>query len=363
MNGKDIHSVIHAHLSEERPLVLATIIRQAGPSPRGIGTRFLVFEDGSFTGTIGGGLLEARTIEEAKTALRSRRCKRLLFELKGTDVAETDMLCGGEVEVFLEPIFPDNTAYRALFETLERLRARGGSGLVVTMLGEEDWQGGAVPKAVLESRGPVAGTLPEDVLSTLLEDAEERIARGSPAFLSLSGTGRVRRELFVEPLLSTPVLYIFGGGHVSRQIVPVAALVGFHVVVVDDRPEFSDPGDFSGATQVLTCPYEGVLDTLPVNAGSYLVIVTRGHLHDKHVLAQCLRTEARYVGMIGSRRKRDIIYARLLEEGFTTADIARVHSPIGLDIGAETPEEIAVSIVAELIQERAGKVARIRPGP
>jgi xanthine dehydrogenase accessory factor len=160
--------------------------------------------------------------------------------------------------------------------------------------------------------------------------------------------------VFVEPFISDPVLYVFGGGHVSSRIVPLASHVGFPTVVIDDRPEFADRLKFPNAKEVRLLEFEHVMENLPVDSSSFLVIVTRGHLHDKHVLAQALRTDARYIGMIGSRRKRNIIYEKLLEEGFTKDDLSRVHSPIGLDIGAETPEEIAVSIVSELILKRAG---------
>jgi len=127
------------------------------------------------------------------------------------------------------------------------------------------------------------------------------------------------------------------------------------VVVIDDRPEFADPKKFPDAMEVYQYPFEGVLDRLPIDESSYLVIVTRGHIYDKTVLAQCLKTNAKYIGMIGSRRKRNLIYENLLGEGLTQDDLDRVHAPIGLHIGAETPEEIAVSIVAELIKIRAGK--------
>ncbi|MCP4668449.1 MAG: XdhC/CoxF family protein, partial [Deltaproteobacteria bacterium] len=175
-----------------------------------------------------------------------------------------------------------------------------------------------------------------------------------PAILTFEeGGGKV--EVFVEAFISDPALFIFGGGHVSREIVPLANLVGFKVVVIDDREEFAKTEQFPQAREVHQYPFEGVMDRLAVDASSYLVIVTRGHIHDKMVLEQSLRTKAGYIGMIGSRRKRNMIYENLLEQGFTQKDLARVHSPIGLDIGAETPEEIAVSIVAELIQVRAGK--------
>jgi len=125
------------------------------------------------------------------------------------------------------------------------------------------------------------------------------------------------------------------------------------VVVIDDREEFADPRFFPEAKEISYIPFEGAMERLAIDKSSFVVIVTRGHMHDKTVLAQSLKTGAKYIGMIGSRRKRDIIYEKLLEEGFTKQDIDSVYSPIGLDIGAETPEEIAVSIVAELIKVRA----------
>ena len=126
------------------------------------------------------------------------------------------------------------------------------------------------------------------------------------------------------------------------------------MIVIDDREEFANQEHFPDATEVCLRPFDTAVKDFPVDEDSYLVIVTRGHLHDKLVLAQCLRTNAKYVGMIGSKRKRNMIYEALLEEGFTQKDISRVYSPIGIDIQAETPAEIAVSIVAELIQVRAG---------
>ena len=159
----------------------------------------------------------------------------------------------------------------------------------------------------------------------------------------------------MEPVVSRPVLYVFGAGHVSRQIVPLAAGVDFQVVVIDDREDFANAGYFPDATDIHQYPFEGLMERLPIDESSFLVIVTRGHMHDKTVLAQALKTNATYIGMIGSSRKRRLIYQKLVEEGFKEEGLLRVHSPIGLEIGAETPEEIAVSIVAELIKVRAGK--------
>jgi xanthine dehydrogenase accessory factor len=266
------------------------------------------------------------------------------------------MLCGGDVEVFLEPLHPEDRELLALCRSILAITRHGGAGVVVTRLDPGSWQHAQIPKMLLEKEGegvdaPAGG---QELVTTVRGHMERLLASRLPAILAFEEGGS-KGEVFVEPLISDPVLYIFGGGHVSQKIVPFAGAVGFRVVVIDDRKEFANVEQFPQANEVHQYPFAGVLERFPVDEFSYIVIVTRGHIHDKVVLEQSLSTLAGYVGMIGSRRKRDMIYEALLEEGFTKEDLSRVHAPIGLDIGAETPEEIAVSIVAQLIQVRAGK--------
>jgi len=337
--------------------VLATIIRLTGSGPRGAGTKFLILEDGSYVGTIGGGLLEARVLAAAKKVFATHAPIRVSLNLMGKDVTETDMICGGDVDIFLEPLAAEDQGQIQGFRKLLDIQKRGGSGLLVTVVNTDRWQKGSVPRLFLLSGAEPIGTMPG------MKAAAQEIEKNTPLLLKQREPRLVISrddlggsvELFVEPILADPILYLFGGGHVSAQIIPLASRVGFKVEVIDDRPEFADPAKFPEAAKVYQYPFEGVLGKIPVNESSYLVIVTRGHIHDKTVLEQCLRTEAKYIGMIGSRRKKAMIYEKLLEEGFTKSDLDRVHAPIGLDIGAETPEEIAVSIVGELIQVRAGK--------
>jgi xanthine dehydrogenase accessory factor len=353
---KEIYQKIVELLYNDTLSVLATIIKQAGPSPRGIGTKCLIIQDGSFTGTIGGGVIEAKTIKEAIKVFDTAIPIRLAFTLKGSDVEDTDMLCGGDMEVFLEPVSPKYSSHLSILEKVMKIINRGGAGLLATVINENWWQQGVAPKIFLEKQGKQIGSLPRGskIEDALMEKMEGILNARLPSVFSLRDDSGNQVEIFVEPIITDPFLYVFGGGHVSSQIVPLASRVGFQVVVIDDRPEFADIKNFPEAREVHQFPFEGVMDRLPVDESSYLVIVTRGHVHDKDVLAQALKTDARYIGMIGSTRKRDIIYEKLLEEGFTKEELTMVHSPIGLEIGAETPEEIAVSIVAELIMIRAG---------
>jgi len=352
---EDIYPQIIESMKKNLSVVLATIIKLVGSGPRAAGTKVLILEDGSFVGTVGGGLLEAKVLEGAKTVFAQALPQRIHFTLSGKDVADTDMLCGGDAEVFLEPLFPEDAEGVKIFKRVLEIRKRGGSRLLVTVLDPNRWEKGSIPKAFVEPDGSSIGSLQgmESVEKSLVAGMSDLIRGRQPALTTCEGDGGMV-DLFVEPVLSDPVLYVFGGGHVSAQIVPLASHVGFKVMVIDDRPDFANPQKFPEAAEVHAYPFDTVLQRLTVDESSYLVIVTRGHMHDMTVLAQCLQTDATYIGMIGSQRKIGMIYERLLEQGFTQGDLDRVHAPIGLEIGAETPEEIAVSIVGELIKVRAG---------
>jgi xanthine dehydrogenase accessory factor len=352
---KEIYEKIIELVENKRWSVLATIIGQTGSAPRGIGTKFVIMEDGSFLGTIGGGRLESQVLEEAKEVFKTHRPLRLNYVLKGTDVEKTEMLCGGDAEVFLEPVSPNQRDHLNILQKVIEIIDRGDSGMMATAVDPGRWQEGQVPKFFFVSETERIGSLygRQRVEEALAGEMGRIMRTRRPENVSIRDVDGTQIDFYMEPVMSEPVLYIFGGGHVSLQIVPMAARVGFRVVVIDDRPEFADPKKFPDASNVHEYPFEGVFDRLPFDLSSYIVIVTRGHTHDRTVLTQSLKTEARYIGMIGSQRKRAIIYKKLLEEGFTQDDLDRVYSPIGVDIHAETPEEIAVSIVAELIKVRA----------
>jgi xanthine dehydrogenase accessory factor len=271
-------------------------------------------------------------------------------------VAETDMLCGGQVEVFLEPVAARDSACGGLFRRIGEDLRTGQGGLLITMIDPKRWEGGAIPKLFLRKSGEIFGSLPgaQAVETAVSQELKRLMGVRHLSVSEMTDDAGRGVEVLLEPVAAKSLLFVFGAGHVSMQIVPLAARVGFQVVVIDDREDFADPGRFPEAAEVRCIPFEGVMDRLAVDGASFVVIVTRGHMGDKTVLAQALMTGAGYIGMIGSRQKRGLIYQALSAQGFTQQDLDRVHSPIGIEIGAETPEEIAVSIVAELIQVRAG---------
>ena len=234
---------------------LATIVHTNGSIPSYESSRMLVREDGSMAGTIGGGCVEAEVWAAAKEVMQKEAPRKMVFHLNNEAGYDNGLICGGTLEVFVEPILPQ------------------------------------------------------------------------------------------------PMAYLFGGGHVSMAVARAAHAAGFGIAVVDDREAFANKERFPMAQELFTS-YEEAFEKIQPNAASYLVIVTRGHKEDMRVLAWAVRTRARYLGMIGSKRKVLSVYKALENEGYKTEEFERVYAPMGLDIGALSPEEIAVSITAELVAVR-----------
>ncbi|MGA1198154.1 MAG: XdhC family protein, partial [Candidatus Latescibacterota bacterium] len=172
--------------------------------------------------------------------------------------------------------------------------------------------------------------------------------------IDLQVAGQVQK-IFLESICPEPTLYLFGGGHVSYAIAQIAHTVGFRIIVIDDRPMFANRERFPMASETLTLDMDTAFEHLVIDELSYIVAVTRGHQHDKPIIRQAVKTKAAYIGMIGSRRKTALMWKDLEGEGLDRRLLEAVHAPIGLDIGADTPEEIAVSVVSELIQVRRQK--------
>ncbi|MFO8088229.1 MAG: XdhC family protein [Desulfatiglandaceae bacterium] len=350
----NIYSEILELSKKGRSAAMATVIYKEGSSPRAEGAKCLIADGKVILGSVGGGLVEAEACNFAEKVISSARPMTLSFNLDGGKAGESGMLCGGEMKIFLEPVSPVKAAGLPLFEKLEDISSRRLDSVLVTVIDEDKWSPDAVaPKMLIERGGAVTGSL--GPLSDVNHNGvfEDFLSSKSPEVRHVKDESGISTALFIEPVIRRHILYVFGGGHVSRAVAAVAGIVDFEVVVVDDRPEYSRAEAFPQASRVLCMPFDGVLDRLAVDESSYLLIATRGHMHDMEVLTQALRSDAGYIGMVGSSRKRNEISRRLVESGFTENDFERVYSPVGIDIGAETPEEIAVSITAQIIRVRA----------
>ncbi|MBI4595759.1 MAG: XdhC family protein [Candidatus Tectomicrobia bacterium] len=235
---------------------LATIISVHGSAPRKDFAKMLIKSDGTFIGSVGGGCVEAEVWQEARLIIENEQPKVLHFKLTEKDMEESGLICGGALDIFVEPIIPD------------------------------------------------------------------------------------------------PGLFIFGAGHVAQPLAQIGTMIGFKVSIIDDREMFANKERFPSAHEIFVGEFSDIFRNLKINKSSYIVILTRGHLYDQDVLEWACRTEAKYVGMIGSRHKIKVLYKNLEEKGVQKEALQGVHAPIGLDIKAKTPEEIAVSIAAELIKVR-----------
>lgn len=316
--------------------VLVTVIASSGSTPRGAGARMLVTGEGRLAGTIGGGAVEYRSLEMARRMLDTQGFHVEHFHLHENEVQDLGMICGGDVDVHFLYIPPGDLAAMALTEEIEALYRRGEHSWLLCEI--TPGQGGA-----LGVYGASSGLLnietPEAIVESLENKAGQQEAEG--------------RRFYCEPLVQGGRVYIFGGGHVSQALAPALCAVGFCCVVLEDRPEFCRRELFPGVEETLLIDNNRIDDYVTIGADDYVAVMTRGHKDDQTVQAQVLKTPACYIGVIGSRRKSAGVFANLREMGFTDEDLARITTPIGLDIKAETPEEIAVSIAAQLIQVRA----------
>lgn len=234
-------------------VALATVVRADGSTPGKIGFKMLVFNDGKILGTVGGGENETVAITEALDTIRKGQARLKTIKYEGRGASSDEPICGGSMDIFIEPILPSVT------------------------------------------------------------------------------------------------LYIFGAGHVGEALAKIAKIIGLRVVVVDDREEFANKERFPEADEILVTDYEQVEDKLKLPANAYVVIATHGHRNDLDVLKSFVRCDLEYIGMMGSRKKVEEVFKALEKDGVPRKLLKRVHAPIGTDIGAQTPAEIAVSIVAEII--------------
>lgn len=326
---KELFERLLSALERGENAVLCTIVKSSGSTPRGAGAKLAVFEDGATVGTVGGGEIERLSEKLAREVLQHGESLLKDFSLSEAGSGATGMICGGEASVFFRRFTPDDA------EIIESAAALCGererAWLVMELYGEK-------PRCfVLRENG---------------EGAPDCLAS---EFLALL-TGRTPVLLdgfYAEPLNGETSVYVFGAGHVARALAPVLSRIGFAVTVYDERAEFANEERFPDAAEVVSAPFSDAARRVHVCGDDYIVIMTRGHMADMELLEFALRTDAAYVGMIGSRSKVAATAARLSADGFSNSDIARVHSPIGLPIKAETPEEIAISIAAQLIEFRA----------
>lgn len=343
-----MHNVFEAviqSIANQEDVVLATIIDNVGSSPRSSGTKMLIRKDHSIVGTIGGGKLEANTIKAAEDAFKTKSNKIYHFLLTGTDAAASEMICGGFGDVLLCFISGSDLVTSEVLKAAVDSILSKKKGWLITSYTKEGSDALTSGFCFISENGKKIGNIPinEEKLSKLIQSTES---------ISIHSDILESENLLIEKLQNKKTVFIFGGGHVAKETAALANFVDFRTVVLDDRSEFANEERFPYSEVIVVKSY-AELPELPIDDQSFIVILTRGHLGDYDVIKRMLGTNAYYVGMIGSRNKRNLIYERLKNEGIGQDQIDRVHAPIGLPINGETPAEIAVSILAEMILERS----------
>jgi xanthine dehydrogenase accessory factor len=352
-----IYRELRRAMSAGEKSVLVRIIRKLGSAPRTAGSALLLKADGSLVGSVGGGLLEHDVLRKAREVFETGRSALLHIRLSGQEVAASEMLCGGDVDVLLEPLFPGDAGEEAVIQELVAMMEQGRRGAWVTVVSGGRGSGG---RFLVTEAGAVIGDASR-LAGVGGAELKRWAALRGPA-LETPAESESGATVFVEPLESEAVLLLFGAGHISTFVAPLARTVGFRVWVIDDRAQFANPERFPDADRIMVSSVAEAFGRIAVSRETFIAIVTRGHLHDRDALRSALATRPAYIGMIGSRRKRDLIYASLIQEGVSAAEFQRVRCPIGISIDAQTPQEIAVSIVAELIQVRARAGGRCGAG-
>ncbi|QDU37147.1 putative xanthine dehydrogenase subunit A [Maioricimonas rarisocia] len=325
-----------------QPVAYTALVETRGSTPQKAGASMLVFADGSQTGTLGGGCVEAEVKRRALGLLTDGKTELLSFQLDSDYGWDDGLICGGRMQMLVDPLrATDDVAY------YQHLRNAVESGTGCTEAVVIDAEKAGLPtgtRLLFDRNGNLLARRGDDGdFSAVVETLRPLSGRPRPY---------VQGGVSYLPQLTRCRLVIVGAGHVGQAVANLAADVGFDVWMVDDREEYCNPERQPRAERCIVGPIDDVLPGLEITSDTYCIIVTRGHNHDEEALYHLATTDARYVGMIGSKRKIKLIFEDLRREGIAEEQLARVHAPIGFDIGSQTVPEIAVSIVAELVAYR-----------
>jgi xanthine dehydrogenase accessory factor len=336
-----------------RRFAVATVVRTEGSTPQTIGARLIVTEDPDQrpAGTLGGGCVEADAMLALRDVLAGAAPAVREYQLNEDLAWNTGLVCGGTMWILAER---GDAAIccggRPLVDELRSALTGGSAVALVTLLERQGRQVTPAARIAVLDDGRVMGSLGRPELDERAARAAiDQIARGPAARVSVGDAA----DLLIEPVLSRPELIVAGGGHVAKAIARQAQLLDFAVTVLEDRPEFADPARFDGA-RVVAGPIAESLASLVMRPQTFVVIATRGHKLDADCVLAAVSTRARYIGLLGSRRKTRLVQALLREHGVPDARIAVVRAPVGLDLGGRTPAEIALAILAEITQVRYG---------
>jgi xanthine dehydrogenase accessory factor len=351
-------------LDDGETLALATIVSTLGSTPREVGAKMVVTASGEILGTVGGGCGEAEVRRQAVQVIRSRKPAMVKVELLDDIESDSPAVCGGILNIFVDPWWkdPETDICSKLNEDLIKVTDCGEAAVMATVVHAEGLDD-VVPgeKILIRNGAASSGSITnKELRQAVLQESGTWLKREQSEQVSLTfpGTGR-KAEVFFEVIPAIRKVIIVGAGHLAVPLVKFAKILGFHVTVLDDRVMYANRERFPDVDEVLVGDMAETLRGIEITPYTYIVLITRGHQFDEPCLREVIHSPAKYIGMIGSKRRIKACFIRFRdEEGIPEELLKRVYAPIGLDIKAESPEEIALSIISEMVKVRRGGTAQ-----
>ncbi|HJR81457.1 MAG TPA: XdhC/CoxI family protein [Anaerolineales bacterium] len=340
---RDILSDIDRWRAQSKSIALATVIQTWGSSPRRAGAKMALTTDGMISGSVSGGCVEGAVCETGVEVLRSNRPQLLHFGVADETAWEVGLACGGSIDIFVKPL--DSEFFKVLRSVLMEERP----AVVVTLVRGPDQQLGR--ELLVEENGKVTGTLYSEFDPKAIQVAKEVLRQGDSRRVMLNDDV----EVFMEVILPPPTLIAVGGVHITIALVALAKTLGYRTLVIDPRSAFGNADRFPNVDQLIQAWPDDAFRQIRITRSTAIAMLTHDPKLDDPALKLALPSPAFYVGALGSKTTQAKRRQRLLEEGLADSELERLHGPIGLDIGAGTPEEIAMSIMAEIVATRNSK--------
>ncbi len=351
---RSIYQTILEQIRSGSKTVLATVVNTTGSTPQKPGSSALFVEHGLLTGTVGGGMIEREVQHIAESVMISGASDHFYFNLNSKP-GDEGSICGGEAGVLVDA---DPSLHLAALESLEHALSIHADGFLLTVVSQKYDQGRSIRRYWINSARPE--DLPAGMDQAFKVKVESHLKQAIlKGFTNIDLQGLPAHQVkmaFLEHIKPMPHLLIAGGGHIGKALAHLGTLLEFEVSVVDDRPEYASREQIPDADHLVVKEIGKALNELEPGSDTYIVLVTRGHTHDGEALRACIRSEAAFIGMIGSRHKVGVMKKQFLQEGWATPEQwSAIHTPIGLSIGSTTVQEIAISIAAQLVEVRSRK--------
>ncbi len=352
---REIIEAIGRWSEQDEPIAVATVIETWGSAPRGVGAKMALTPSHRIAGSVSGGCVESAVFEAGIETLESGRPQLLRFGVADETAFETvGLACGGSIEVFVEPLAP---ALRAFWQRIYERDIPAATATIVQ--GPEAWLG---YKLMLDAEGAIAqitkAAEASETYTALLHAAQEALREGASRRVALHTVGSAPVVAFVEALLPRPTLIIVGGVHIAIALTTLAKAMGYCVIVVDPRSAFGNSQRFPHADRIINEHPRKAFESLTITRSTAIVTLTHDAKFDDPALHVALASPAFYVGALGGRKTREARRRRLADAGLDEAQLSRLHSPIGIDIGARSPEEIALATMVQIVAARNAGRAR-----